>query len=195
VKLAEMELILTNPHRALQAGLALVSEDRKRYGLFLDSAIGFNLSLSSLAHMQKGGLLDESAEVTRSQGLFSSLRVKAPGLETVVRTLSGGNQQKVVIGKALMTEPKVLLLDEPTRGIDVGAKLEVYEVINQLCAEGKAIVLVSSELPELLGMSDRIVMLAEGRLGGTFSRAEATQERLLAAALGRSSPTISEARP
>ncbi|HTA92899.1 MAG TPA: sugar ABC transporter ATP-binding protein [Polyangiaceae bacterium] len=187
VKLAEIELKATNPHHALRAGLALVSEDRKRYGLFLESAIGFNLSLSSLSQLQKGGLLDESAEVARSQALFSSLRVKAPGLETVVRTLSGGNQQKVVIGKALMTEPKVLLLDEPTRGIDVGAKLEVYELINRLCAEGKAIVLVSSELPELLGMSDRIVMLAEGRLGGTFSRAEATQERLLSAALGRRS--------
>jgi D-xylose transport system ATP-binding protein len=172
-----------------------VSEDRKRYGLFLDSPIGFNLSLSSLSRLQRNGLLDESAEVQRSQGLFSSLRVKAPGLETPVRTLSGGNQQKVVIGKALMTEPKVLLLDEPTRGIDVGAKLEVYEVINRLCEEGKAIVLVSSELPELLGMSDRIVMLAEGRLGGTFTRAEATQERLLAAALGRAVKPEAEARP
>ncbi|HWZ87909.1 MAG TPA: sugar ABC transporter ATP-binding protein, partial [Polyangiaceae bacterium] len=186
VKLAQKELDSPSPHRALSAGLALVSEDRKRYGLFLESPIGFNLSLSSLSRLQRHGLLDQGAEVERSQGLFSSLRVKAPGLETPVRTLSGGNQQKVVIGKALMTEPKVLLLDEPTRGIDVGAKLEVYEVINRLCEEGKAIVLVSSELPELLGMSDRIVMLAEGRIGGTFSRAEATQERLLAAALGRS---------
>jgi len=187
VRLAGKPLPPTNPHRALQAGLALVSEDRKRYGLFLESAIGFNLTLSSLSHLQRRGLLDESAEVSRAQKLFSSLRVKAPGLETTVRTLSGGNQQKVVLGKALMTEPKVLFLDEPTRGIDVGAKLEVYEVINRLCTEGKAIVLVSSELPELLGMSDRILMLAEGRVGGTFSRAEATQERLLAAALGRGS--------
>ncbi len=195
VKLAEIELDATDPHRALKAGLALVSEDRKRYGLFLESAVGFNLSLSSLSHLQRGGLLDESAEVARSQALFSSLRVKAPGLQTVVRTLSGGNQQKVVIGKALMTEPKVLLLDEPTRGIDVGAKLEVYELINRLCAEGKAIVLVSSELPELLGMSDRILMLAEGRLGGTFSRAEATQERLLSAALARRSPPTPSAQP
>jgi D-xylose transport system ATP-binding protein len=185
VKLAGNPLDSPTPHDALQAGLALVSEDRKRYGLFLESAIGFNLSMSSLSRLQRHGLIDESAEVARSQSLFSSLRVKALGLETKVRTLSGGNQQKVVLGKALMTEPKVLLLDEPTRGIDVGAKLEVYEVINRLCSEGKAIVLVSSELPELLGMSDRIVMLAEGRLGGSFSRAEATQERLLAAALGR----------
>ncbi len=185
VNLAGIELDSPTPHRALGAGLALVSEDRKRYGLFLEAPIGFNLSLSSLGRLQQSGLIDEDREVARSRELFEGLRVKAPGLQTAVRSLSGGNQQKVVIGKALMTEPKVLMLDEPTRGIDVGAKLEVYEVINRLCAEGKAIVLVSSELPELLGMSDRIVMLAEGRLGGSFTRAEATQERLLAAALGR----------
>ena len=185
VHLAGKSLEARTPDRALAAGMALVSEDRKRYGLFLDAPVGFNLSLSSLGRLRRHGLLDEGAEVTRSHALFTSLRIKAPGLETHVGTLSGGNQQKVVLGKALLTEPRVLLLDEPTRGIDVGAKLEVYEIINRLCREGKAIVLVSSELPELLGMSDRIVMLAEGRVGGIFSRAEATPERLLAAALGR----------
>jgi D-xylose transport system ATP-binding protein len=197
VELLGAELLARRPDRALGAGMALVSEDRKRYGLFLDSEIGFNLSLSSLNRLRRSGLVDRDRELLRAQASFSSLRIKAPGLDTVVRTLSGGNQQKVVLGKALMTEPKVLLLDEPTRGIDVGAKLEVYELINRLCEEGKAIVLVSSELPELLGMSDRIVMLAEGRVGGTFSRAEATPERLLAAALGRapsaSTPSHSEA--
>ncbi len=190
VKLGGVELMAPTPDRALAAGLALVSEDRKRYGLFLDGQIGFNLSLSSLPRLTRRGVLDHSAEVERCQQLFASLRVKAPSLETTVRTLSGGNQQKIVLGKALMTEPRVLLLDEPTRGIDVGAKLEVYELINRLCAEGKAIILVSSELPELLGMSDRIVMLAEGRMGGSFSRAEATQERLLAAALGRAAASL-----
>ena len=108
-------------------------------------------------------------------------------LESPVGTLSGGNQQKVVIGKALLTEPRVLLLDEPTRGIDVGAKLEVYELINRLTAAGKAIVLVSSELPELIGMSDRIIMMHEGRIGGSFERSQATREALLAAAMGRPS--------
>jgi D-xylose transport system ATP-binding protein len=98
--------------------------------------------------------------------------------------LSGGNQQKVVIGKALMTEPAVVMLDEPTRGIDVGAKLEVYQLINQLTADGKAVILVSSELPELMGMSDRIIMLHEGRVGGEFTKTEYSQERLLAAAMG-----------
>jgi D-xylose transport system ATP-binding protein len=115
--------------------------------------------------------------------MFRSLRVKAPSLETGVGTLSGGNQQKVVIGKALLTDPRIVFLDEPTRGIDVGAKIEVYEFINRLTEEGKAVVLVSSELPELIGMSDRIVMLAEGRVGGGFRRDEATPERLLAAAI------------
>ena len=112
--------------------------------------------------------------------------MKAPGLDATVGKLSGGNQQKVVLGKALMTEPQVIFLDEPTRGIDVGAKLEIYEIINQLTDAGKAVVLVSSELPELMGMSDRILMLHEGRIGGEFTRAEATQERLLAAAMGQS---------
>jgi D-xylose transport system ATP-binding protein len=193
VKLFGSELKARTPDRAIAAGLALVSEDRKRYGLFLEAQIGFNLSMSSLPRLAPRGFIDQASEVNRSRQLFSSLRVKAPSLETTVRTLSGGNQQKIVLGKALMTEPKVLLLDEPTRGIDVGAKLEVYELINRLCAEGKAIILVSSELPELLGMSDRIVMLAEGRLGGTFSSAEATQERLMAAALGRPSAAHGEA--
>ena len=196
VSLAGKPLDARTPDRALGAGLALVSEDRKRHGLFLDSSVGFNLSLSSLNRQNPYRLLDEGAELTRSRELFASLRVNAPGLETAVRTLSGGNQQKVVLGKALLTDPQVLLLDEPTRGIDVSAKLEVYELINRLCEAGKAVVLVSSELPELLGMSDRIVMLAEGRVGGSFSRADATQERLMAAALGRAPQVrVSEAGP
>jgi len=150
----------------------MVTEDRKRYGLNLDKSIGFNLSLSSLEQISHG-FIDRNAEVARNQKIFGQLRVKAPSIETVVGTLSGGNQQKVVIGKALLTSPDVVFLDEPTRGIDVGAKLEVYEFVNQLTGEGKAVVLVSSELPELMGMSDRIVMLAEGHVGGVFTREEA----------------------
>ena len=173
------------PSDAIRRGLVLLTEDRKRYGLILPQPIGFNLSLSSLDRMRRLGLIDRNREFARNKSLFDSLRVKAPDLETAVGTLSGGNQQKVVIGKALMTEPRVVFLDEPTRGIDVGAKIEVYELINRLTAAGQAVVLVSSELPELMGMSDRIVMLHEGRVGGTFTRAEATQERLLAAAMGR----------
>jgi D-xylose transport system ATP-binding protein len=171
------------PPEMLQRGLALVSEDRRRYGLILEQSIGFNLSLSSLREVTRAGFINASREHRRNDEIFRSLRVKAPGLEPAVGKLSGGNQQKVVIGKALLTEPRVIFLDEPTRGIDVGAKIEIYEIINRLTDAGKAVVLVSSELPELIGMSDRIVMLHEGRIGGEFSRAEATPERLLAAAM------------
>ncbi len=173
------------PHEILRRGLALVSEDRRRYGLVLPESIGFNLSLSSLRGLVRHGLLDHGREFQWNDRAFRSLRVKAPGLEATVGQLSGGNQQKVVLGKALMTEPGVIFLDEPTRGIDVGARHEIYELIRQLTGAGKAVVLVSSELPELIGLSDRILMLHEGRIGGEFRRGEATQERLLAAALGQ----------
>jgi D-xylose transport system ATP-binding protein len=171
------------PVQSIRRGLVLVSEDRKRYGLVLAQSIGFNMSLSSLGQLTRAGMIDSLTEARRNRELFDSLRVKAPSLSTPVGTLSGGNQQKIVIGKALMTLPKVIFLDEPTRGIDVGAKVEVYELINRLTASGFAVVLVSSELPELMGMSDRILMLAEGRVGGLFTRQEATQEKLLAAAM------------
>ncbi len=186
VTLAGRPLPFSSPVETLARGLALVSEDRKRYGLVLARDIGFNLSLSSITRLRRGLFVDEETEVRTNQKFFASLRVKAPSLETPVGTLSGGNQQKVVIGKALMTEPRVIFLDEPTRGIDVGAKLEVYELINRLTAAGQAVVLVSSELPELMGMSDRILMLHAGRVGGTFTRHAATPANLLAAAMGRS---------
>ena len=189
------------PRDAITRGLVLVSEDRKRYGLILPQLIGFNLSLSSLSRFTRtpprwrglwDGLyarqlapIDAPAELDANQHFFTSLRIKAPDQHARVGGLSGGNQQKVVLGKALMTEPTVVLLDEPTRGIDVGAKLEVYELINRLTAEGKAVIVVSSELPELMGMSDRIIMLAAGRIGGAFARADFSQEKLLAAAMGR----------
>jgi D-xylose transport system ATP-binding protein len=184
VELNGAELPILPPTEVLRRGLALVSEDRRRYGLIIEQSIGFNLSLSALRRVTRGGFIDASREFRRNDEVFRSLRVKAPGMQPAVGKLSGGNQQKVVIGKALLTEPRVIFLDEPTRGIDVGAKIEIYEIINQLTDAGKAVVLVSSELPELIGMSDRIVMLHEGRIGGEFSRVEATQERLLAAAMG-----------
>jgi D-xylose transport system ATP-binding protein len=179
-------LVADDVRGAMRAGLAVVTEDRKRLGLVLGAGVAFNLTLSSLAQITRAGLIDAAGEVRTAGAVAQELRVKAATLEVPVMTLSGGNQQKVVIGKALLTAPQVLLLDEPTRGIDVGAKVEVYELINRLTAQGKAIVMVSSELPELLGMSDRILMLHEGRVGGLFDRTSATQERLLAAAMGRS---------
>jgi D-xylose transport system ATP-binding protein len=185
VTLKEHRMDGLTPAQILKAGLALVSEDRRRYGLVIDQEIGFNMSLSSLAQFSRAGFVNHGEETRRNQEYFKNLRVKATGLEAIVGKLSGGNQQKVVLGKALMTGPQVVMLDEPTRGIDVGAKLEIYELINQLTAEGKAVLLVSSELPELIGMSDRILMLNEGRVGGSFTRAEATQEKLMEAAMGQ----------
>ena len=185
VELDSSPLDAHGPREALRDGLVLVSEDRKRFGLVLPQGVAFNVTLSSLARLRRGPFLDADGEIVQTKAAVLDLRIKAHTLDQPVATLSGGNQQKVVLGKVLMTLPKVLLLDEPTRGIDVGAKLEVYELINRLTGDGKAIVLVSSELGELIGMSDRIVMLCEGRIGGVFTRAEATQERLLAAAMGR----------
>lgn len=185
VILAGQPYLAPTPRDSIARGLVLATEDRRRYGLVLEHDIGFNLSLSSLHRLTSRGHIDHPKEYTRNQRLFDHLRIKAPGQSTRTGGLSGGNQQKVVLGKALMTEPTVILLDEPTRGIDVGAKLEVYELIARLTAEGKAVLLVSSELPELMGVSDRIIMLAEGRVGGEFLRADFTQEALLSAAMGR----------
>ena len=184
VRLSDKPFEQGNPQQAIERGLVLVSEDRRRYGLVLEHDVGFNLSLASLEQFCTAGVLNQQRETSANQAQFDSLRIKATGLEATAGKLSGGNQQKIVLGKALMTEPQVIMLDEPTRGIDVGAKIEIYEIINRLTSEGKAVLLVSSELPELIGMSDRIVMLNHGRVGGEFTRAEATQEKLMAAAMG-----------
>ena len=185
IRIGERKTLACSPAERIQEGLVLASEDRRRYGLVLDHEIGFNLSLSSLNQFTHAGLINRKSETSSNRHFFDSLRIKATGLEATAGKLSGGNQQKIVLGKALMTKPRVVLLDEPTRGIDVGAKIEIYEIINRLTAEGKAVILVSSELPELIGMSDRILMLHEGRIGGEFTRAEANQEKLMAAAMGQ----------
>ena len=188
VEIAGTALPSADVRAAMQAGMALVTEDRKRFGLVLDGGAAFNLTLSSLAGITRHGLVDTAAETLKAKAMATELRVKTETLDTPVAALSGGNQQKIVIGKALLTRPRVLLLDEPTRGIDVGAKLEVYELINRLTDEGHAIVLVSSELPELMGMSDRILMLHAGTIGGEFTAGTATQEALLSAAMGLATP-------
>jgi D-xylose transport system ATP-binding protein len=177
------ELQNETPTESIHNGLVLASEDRKRFGLLLPKSIGFNLSLSSLRRFLKKGMIDRNREIKTNQTFITNLGIKARNQETAVQTLSGGNQQKVVLGKALMTEPRVIFLDEPTRGVDVGAKVEVYEIINKLTEEGKAVLLVSSELPELLAMSDHIIILSKGKIGGTFDRKEATQEAILNAAM------------
>jgi D-xylose transport system ATP-binding protein len=186
VRLRDLPYPDSDPRESIARGLVLATEDRRRHGLVLGESVGFNLSLPSLRRFTRAvGRIDQAAEHAENQRMFDALHVKAPGLEARTAGLSGGNQQKVVLGKALMTTPKVVMLDEPTRGIDVGAKLEIYELINRLTDDGLAVLLVSSELPELMGMSDRIVMLAGGRVGGVFARSDFSQEALLAAAMGR----------
>lgn len=176
---------IDSPSDAIKNGIAFVTEDRKRFGLILDQTISDNMTLAGLKRISGQFLIHEAREVIAARQQMASLRVKANSPMTVAGTLSGGNQQKVVLGKWLLTNPKVLFLDEPTRGIDVGAKQEIYTEINKLAKEGLAIVLVSSELPEVLGMSDRIIVLHEGLMTGEFVRAEATPEKVMAAATGQ----------
>ncbi|MET0552158.1 MAG: ATP-binding cassette domain-containing protein [Vicinamibacteria bacterium] len=171
-----------SPGDAMKLGLALVSEDRKRFGLVVEAPILENLTLSVLRRFAHRFLLDHRERRTASQGQVESLRIRTPGLAALATNLSGGNQQKVVLGKWLLTNPKVLLLDEPTRGIDVGAKAEIYELIARLAGQGLAVVLVSSELPEVLGLSHRVLVLSQGRPTATLSAAEATPERVMSAA-------------
>ncbi|GAA2945387.1 MULTISPECIES: multiple monosaccharide ABC transporter ATP-binding protein [Streptomyces] len=164
---------------AVGHGIAYATEDRKHYGLNLIDTINRNISLTALGKVSKRGVVDEHGERQVAEGFRTSMNIKAPTVFEPVGKLSGGNQQKVVLSKWIFAGPEVLILDEPTRGIDVGAKYEIYTVIDQLAAQGKAVVFISSELPELLGMCDRIYTMAAGRLTGEFSRAEASQEALM----------------
>ncbi|MGW6358228.1 multiple monosaccharide ABC transporter ATP-binding protein [Streptomyces sp. NPDC055092] len=164
---------------AVGHGIAYVTEDRKHYGLNLIDSVNRNISLSALRKVARRGVVDEHEERKVSEGFRKSMNIKAPNVSEPVGRLSGGNQQKVVLSKWIFAGPDVLILDEPTRGIDVGAKYEIYTVIDQLAAEGKAVVFISSELPELLGMCDRIYTMSAGRLTGEVPRAEATQEVLM----------------
>ena len=175
------------PLEAIQHGMALVSEDRKRYGLLLDVDVVRNMTLASLgssSDITSHGIINENTALEKSEHYVDSLQIKATSLEVPVNHLSGGNQQKVVLAKWLMTHPKVLFLDEPTRGIDVGAKAEIHTLMAKLAQEGVAIVFVSSELPEILGMSDRVLVLHEGRITGEFINDNLTQAEILRCAAG-----------
>ncbi len=175
---------INNPQTAINYGLALVTEDRKRYGLVLDQDIKKNLTLAHLPYICQNGIMNFNEEIKLSEEQRVALRIKTPSLEAKANNLSGGNQQKVVLGKWLMTNPKVLIIDEPTRGIDVGAKFEIYNILNQLKQQGVAIIMVSSELPEVLGMSDRILVMHEGTFVAEFMHEEASQEKIMHAATG-----------
>jgi len=174
--------LFESPRDAIASGVALVSEDRKRYGLFLEASILENLSLAVLNRWVKNGWINHAKCEEACARQAQSLRIKAPNLNTLAGQLSGGNQQKVVLGKWLLSEPKVLLLDEPTRGIDVGAKAEIYGLIGELSERGVGIILVSSDLPELLGLSHRLLVLNQGRPTASFHHSEANPEKVLAAA-------------
>ena len=174
-----------SPADAIKHGIGFVTEDRKRFGLILDQTILDNMTLAGLRSISGRFITNRARETIAAKVPMQSLRIKANSPLTVTGTLSGGNQQKVVLGKWLLTSPKILFLDEPTRGIDVGAKQEIYAEINKLAKVGLAIVLVSSELPEVLGLSDRVIVLHEGKLTGEFTREQATPEKVMAAATGQ----------
>ncbi len=173
------EISTRSVNDAIANGVAYVTEDRKRYGLNLIATIAANITGANLSDVSKYGVIDLHDEIEVAEEYRRTLSIKTDSVNRKVDTLSGGNQQKVMLSKWLHTTPEVLILDEPTRGVDVGAKYEIYGIINQLAAEGKAIVVISSELPELLGLSDRIYTIAEGRITGDVPSEEATQERLM----------------
>ena len=175
----------TTPQDGLANGIAYISEDRKGDGLILGLSVKENMSICALEQLSQGAQLKHSEEVTAVEDFIRLFNVKTPSRDQIIGNLSGGNQQKVAIAKGLMTKPKVLILDEPTRGVDVGAKKEIYQLINQFKAEGMSIILVSSEMPEVLGMSDRILVMHEGQISGEFMAADADQEKLLACAVGK----------
>jgi rhamnose transport system ATP-binding protein len=173
-----------SPRAALRRGLAYLPEDRLGQGLVQLMSVAANSSMAVLPRLTRGGFLRPWLERRLAQRFIEQLRIRAYSPAQEVHTLSGGNQQKVVLAKWLAAEPRVLILDEPTRGVDVGAKADVHRTISQLAAQGLAIVLISSELPEILGMSDRIVVLREGRVAGELDASEATSERVMEAATG-----------
>src|SRR5437879_4922267 len=175
---------IKQPSDAIRQGIGFVTEDRKRYGLILDQTILRNMTLAGLRRLSGRFITNEDAEAAAGERSVRDLRIKATSIFTITGTLSGGNQQKVVLAKWLLTNPRVLFLDEPTRGIDVGAKQEIYAQINRLAESGIAIILVSSELPEVLGLSDRVIVLHEGRVTGEFTRNDATPEAVMSCATG-----------
>jgi putative multiple sugar transport system ATP-binding protein len=164
---------------AIAAGLAYVTEDRKELGLILEEPIVRNITLANLMGVSKRGVLSHRREQQVAEQYRRAMNIRTPGVMQKVVNLSGGNQQKVVLSKWLFADPQVLILDEPTRGIDVGAKFEIYGIMNELAAQGRGVVMISSEMPELLGMCDRIYVMNEGRIVGELTKAEASQERIM----------------
>ena len=173
-----------HPSEAIKNGIVMVSEDRKTYGLVLCRSIGENISLPNLKYFSAKGFLQKRRERSADLKIAQQIGVKMSGLNQEASKLSGGNQQKVVLAKWLVQQPKVMILDEPTRGIDVGAKAEIHRLMSQLASQGMAIIMISSEMPEVLGMSDRVLVISNGRVAGKLDRSEATQEKIMEYAVG-----------
>ncbi len=171
-----------DPRAAIRAGMAFVPEDRRRQGLVIEASVARNVAGVVRTRISRGGLLTTRRENTAAGPWASRLEVKTNALDADASTMSGGNQQKVVIAKWLATEPRLLIIDEPTRGIDVGTKAEVHRLLSELAGQGMAILMISSELPEVLGMADRVLVVCEGRLTAEMSAAEATPENVMRAA-------------
>jgi putative multiple sugar transport system ATP-binding protein len=184
VLINDVKVHIANPEQAIQKGLGYVTEDRKSKGLVQGMNIIENSTLASHYRLSRGNIINKLEEILLTTKYVKQLHVKTTGLEQLVKNLSGGNQQKVILGKWLMTQPTVLILDEPTRGIDVGAKFEIYNIMNELVDQGVGIVMISSELPEVLGMSDRIIVMHEGKFTGELDSGEASQEKVMHLATG-----------
>jgi putative multiple sugar transport system ATP-binding protein len=168
---------------AIESGLGYVSEDRKSLGLVLIQDIKTNIAHASLKKLSKFGVVKSQDEIKEAERYRKDLRIRTPSVNQIVRNLSGGNQQKVVVSKSLLADPEILIIDEPTRGIDVGAKTEIYGILNDMIAAGKSVIMISSELPEALGMADRIYVMNEGKIKGVLTKEDATQEKIMHMAL------------
>jgi D-xylose transport system ATP-binding protein len=185
VLLEGKKLKINHPNDSLAYGIAMVPEDRKRHGIIGQMSVKENMTLANIeSYRLKLDCVDDCKELSDANTYMAKLKIKAPGLDALIRNLSGGNQQKVVLAKYLLRKLKVLILDEPTRGIDVGAKYEIYNLINQLAAQGIAIIMISSDLPEVLGMADRIIVMNEGKIKGEFVNKNLNQEQIMHCAVG-----------
>jgi rhamnose transport system ATP-binding protein len=173
-----------SPAEAIRSKIGLLPEDRRQHGVVLEMPVAANISLANLRAISPHGLIDHGLERSLAKSYVERLGIKTPSLHTETGSLSGGNQQKVAVARWLAIGPEVLILDEPTQGVDIGSKSEIHQIMVELAERGMAIVMISSELPEILGMSDRIAVMHAGTIAGILSRAEAAQESILALALG-----------
>jgi len=171
-----------SPSEAIRAGLAMVPEDRKKLSLFMDQSVSFNMAMANLFRMKKGIIINEKQQKNTVEEFISSLRIKVNHSSDAVRSLSGGNQQKTILGRWLATDPDILILDEPTHGVDIGAKADIYTLIKKLANQGKSIILISSEMPEIIAMSDRVIVMTEGKVSAELVDVQITEENIMAAA-------------